>query len=115
MLSLKGFNVALRGIMEAGIIFGLGYWGYQTGQDLEAKLLLSTAAPLLLFGFWGFYDFHKAGRNAELWRLLQELLISGMAAVALYMAGQHVFCWVLAGISIMHHALVYLLGGSLLK
>jgi len=33
-------------------------------------------------GFWGAVDFHQAGRLAEPLRLVQELAISGLAAVA---------------------------------
>jgi len=43
------------------------------------------------------------------------LVISGLAAVALYPAGQPALGWALAIISIVYHALVYLLGGTLLK
>jgi hypothetical protein len=39
-------------------------------------------APLVGFGFWGAVDFHQAGRFAEPLRLIQELAISALAAVA---------------------------------
>jgi len=61
---LKWFNIGLRGLMEAGIIIALGYWGYQTGQGKLMKILLAVGAPLLGFGFWGAVDFHRAGRMA---------------------------------------------------
>lgn len=41
-------------------------------------------------------DFHRAGRLAEPLRLLQELAVSGLAAVALYAVGQHLLGWALA-------------------
>jgi hypothetical protein len=114
-VALKWFNVALRGLMELGIVAALGYWGYQTGKGTFAKVLLSTSVPLLTFGFWGLIDFRKAGPMSELLRLLQELVISGLAAVAVYTAGQHALGWALGLISIVHHILVYLLGETLLK
>ncbi|HLF73866.1 MAG TPA: YrdB family protein [Anaerolineales bacterium] len=112
---LKWFNIGLRGLMEAGIIIALGYWGYQTGQGKLMKILLAVGAPLLGFGFWGAVDFHRAGRMAELLRLFQELAISGLAALAWYAAGQQALGWALGLLSVVHHALVYLLGGTLLK
>ena len=115
MFALKWLNVALRGLMEAGIIGALSYWGYQTGRSMAARILLSTGVPFVVFGFWSFIDFHKAGRMSEPLRLFQELIISGLAAIALYGAGEHVLGWTLGLISIVHHSLVYLLGGSLLK
>lgn len=116
MLStLKWLNVALRALMELGIIVALGYWGYKTGNSLAMRLLLGIGAPLTGFGFWGLVDFRQAGSLAEPLRLIQELLISGLAVLAWYIAGAHVWSWTLALISIVHHILVYTLGGTLLK
>jgi hypothetical protein len=75
----------------------------------------AVGAPALGFGFWGAVDFHQAGRLGEPLRLLQELAISGLAAVALYAAGQHLLGWALGLLSVIYHALVYAQGGRLLK
>ena len=115
MSFMKWVNLALRSIMELGIVIGLGYWGYQTGESDISRILLCTGAPLIGFGFWGAVDFHQLGRVAEPLRLIQELVISGLAALALYTAGAHVPGWMLALISVIHHLLVYLLGDRLLK
>ena len=116
MLSkLESSNIALRALMELGIVVGLGYWGYQTGRSMSAKILLSIGVPLLGFGFWGAVDFRWAGRLSEPLRLFQELIISGLAAVAWYAAGQPILGWILGLVSIVYHTLVYLLGGTLLK
>ena len=101
--------------MEAGIIAAFGYWGYHTGTSTVGKVLLAVGAPVLGFGFWGAVDFHQAGRLSEALRLIQELVISGLAAVALYAAGQHVLGWALASVSVVYHVLVYAHGGRLLK
>jgi hypothetical protein len=79
------------------------------------KILLAVGAPALGFGFWGAVDFRQAGRLAEPLRLLQELAISALAAAALYTAGQHLLGWALGLVSVVYHALVYLLGGRLLQ
>ena len=114
-VSLSRCNLALRGVMEFGIVAGLAYWGYHVGKGTLAGVSLGIAAPLMLFGFWGLVDFHEAGSMAEPLRLAQELIISGAAAVSLYTVGQHVLGWTLGLISLIHHILVYLLGGTLLK
>ena len=101
--------------MEAGIIAAFAYWGYHTGTSTVGKVLLAVGAPVLGFGFWGAVDFHQAGRLSEALRLIQELAISGLAAVALYAAGQHVLGWALALVSVVYHVLVYAHGGRLLK
>lgn len=101
--------------MELGIIAAMAYWGYRFGESTGTRLLWGIGAPLLAFGFWGLVDFRSAGPRAEPLRLIQELVISGAAAVALYASGQHALGWALGGLSIVHHALVYLLGDTLLE
>ena len=108
-------NVALRGIMEAGIVVALGIWGYHIGSSQLTKILFAVLAPAIGFGFWGAVDFHQFRKRSEAFRLIQELVISGLAAVALYLTGAHLWAWLLAMLSVIHHALVYLLGERLLK
>ncbi len=101
--------------MELGIILALGDWGVRTGTSAGMKVLLGAGAPALGFGFWGLVDFHQAGAMGEPLRLAQELVISGLAALAWYVAGQHALGWALGIDSLIHHALVYLSGDRLLK
>ena len=108
-------TLVLRVLVEAGIVAGFAWWGYRVGPGTGMKILLAVGAPALGFGFWGAVDFGQAGRLAELLRLLQELAISGLAAVAVYAAGQHLLGWGLGLLSAAYHALVYLQGGRLLK
>jgi hypothetical protein len=115
VIALRRVNLALRGLMEMGIVAALGYWGWQIGESTIVKIFLSVGTPVLIFGFWGVIDFHNAGRFAESLRLLQELVITGLAAFALYAVGLHALGWAFALTSIVYHALVYLLGGTLLK
>lgn len=113
--TLIGSNVFLRGLMEFGIIVAFGYWGYHAGSTTGSKLLLAVGAPLLGFGFWGLVDFRQAGTISEPLRLTQELVISGLAAVGLYAAGQPGLGLALIAISLLHHGLVYALGERLIK
>jgi Protein of unknown function (DUF2568) len=113
--ALQWLNVGLRVLMECGIVAAMGCWGYGGGHGPVLKILLGLGAPLLVFGFWGAVDFRGMGRAAEPMRLFQELALSGLAALAWYAAGWHSLGWTLALVSLVHHALVYLLGGTLLK
>lgn len=116
MLSmLKTFNLGLRALMELGIIVALGYWGYQTGSNISMKVMFGIGAPLLGFGFWSLIDFHQIKQFSEPFRLFQELIISGLAAFAWYVAGQQTLAWSLGFISIFHHIIVYLVGETLLN
>ncbi len=107
--------ITMRAVLEAGIVAGLANWGVSAGNGLAAELALGIAAPLVGFGFWGMIDFHQAGRYAEPLRLVQELVISAVAATAWYGAGQHVLGWSLAALSTGYHGLVYLTNRRLLK
>lgn len=107
--------LGLRAIMETGIVLGLAYWGYQAGSGALARIGLAIGAPLVGFGFWGLVDFHQLGRAAEPLRLVQELAVSGLVAVALWSAGQPILGLLMGLLSILYHALVYAGGGRLLK
>jgi len=114
-VAFNRFNLALRGLMEFGVVVGMGYWGFHAGHNTTTKVLLGIGAPIIGFGFWGAVDFRNAGTIAEPLRLVQELAISGLAALALYSTGAHLWGVMLAFVSILHHGLVYILGDRLLK
>lgn len=108
-------SLGLRAVMETGVVVGLAYWGYETGANTIAKIGLALGVPLLGIGFWGAVDFHQAGRAAEALRLVQELVVTGLVALALGSAGQPLLGLMLALLSVVYHALVYVSGGRLLK
>ena len=101
--------------METGIVLGIGIFGYYFGKTIVLKIVFMICLPLLLFGFWGAVDFRKSGKNAEIFRLIQELFICFLASAAFYFSGHPVLCWILLLISVLHHILVYALGDTLLK
>lgn len=115
LTTLQRLNLGLRALMETGIVLGLAYWGYHWGGSRSMKFFWCIVTPLAGFGFWGAVDFRGMGRVSELLRLIQELLVSGLASLALYMAGAYVLAIALASISIIHHVFVYSLGERLLK
>jgi hypothetical protein len=112
---LLQLNLTLRALMESGIVLGLGFWGFQTAATVLGKALLGIGLPICVFAFWGLVDFRRAGPIGEVLRLLQELLISGIAAAAVYIAGLPILGWTLALLSVVHHLMVYALGDKLLK
>ena len=107
-------TLVLRVTMEIGIVAGLCLWGAHTGDTTGASIALGIAAPLVGFGLWGAVDFHQAGRLAEPLRLLEELVISLVAAVALTAAGAPTAGVALAALSITYHVVVYATGQTLL-
>ncbi len=114
MTSMQRLNLTLRVLMEIGVIVALANWGIHTGNGAAAKIFLGVGAPVVGFGLWGAVDFHRSGLGEPL-RLVQELVISGVAAAAWYTAGQHVAGIALFVLSIVYHSLVYASGERLLK
>lgn len=112
---LKTINLTLRAIMEAAIVLAFGYWGYHLANRESIKILLAIIIPLFVFGFWGLIDFHQFGNIAEPLRLIQELVVTGAAALVLYLSGLPVLCWIMAFLTIVHHVLVYASGSRLIK
>lgn len=105
----------LRVSMETAVVAALAYWGVHTGGSTPTKIALGIAAPTVGFGVWGAVDFHQAGRLAEPLRLTEELVISLLAALALYATSKHALGIALGGLSIAYHTLVYASGERLLK
>jgi uncharacterized protein DUF2568 len=114
MSAMQKVNLTLRVLLELGVVAALAYWGVHAGQSGFAKVLLGIGAPLVGFGLWGAVDFHRSG-HGEILRLVQELLISGLAAAAWYAAGPHGLAIALATLSIVYHTFVFASGERLLK
>jgi hypothetical protein len=114
-MKLRPLNLALRVVMEVGIVVALAQWGFRAGRTTGMKFFLGVGAPVLGFGFWGLVDFRQAGRMSEPLRLMQELVVSGVAAVAWYVAGQHTLGIALGLLSLVYHGMVYVSGDTLLK
>ncbi len=115
MTAAQRVNLTLRVLVEVGVVAGLASWGVRTGDGTTMKALLGVGAPALGFGCWGAVDFHQLGGLAEPARLVEELLLSGLAALAWYAAGSHGFGIALGALSGVYHGLVYLTGERLLK
>ena len=114
MAPLERLQLSLRVLTEVGVVGGLGWWGVHAGDAVGTKILLGVGAPVVGLGLWGAVDFRQTGRFAEALRLAEELFISGLAAVALCIAGQPVAGIALAALSILYHAIVYASGARLL-
>lgn len=108
-------NLALRAILEISIVLAFAYWGYTTGNNAASRIIFLVLFPLVGFGVWGAIDFHQVKKNAEYFRLIQELVISFIAAYGLYVSGQTTLSLCMVALTIFYHILVYLSGERLLK
>jgi hypothetical protein len=92
---LRGVTLTVRFLCELAMLAALAYWGFSVGDGVAAWLL-GIGAPLLAAGIWGALVAPKARWPLPLpLRVLVELLLFGVAAGALAVAGQPVLAVVL--------------------
>ncbi|NGQ96263.1 YrdB family protein [Brevibacillus sp. SYP-B805] len=86
---IKSANLALRFFLELCGLAALGYWGFHTGKEPVTKSALGIGTPLLIAIVWAMLG--SPGAPVKLsfpLRLLLELVVFGMPAIALYAAGK---------------------------
>ncbi|WP_435318994.1 YrdB family protein [Haloarchaeobius sp. TZWSO28] len=100
--------LGVRFLLELAGLLALGYWGFRTGGSTLASLALGLGAPLLAAIVWGTFVSPKARvpLRGEA-RLAVEVLVFGVAAVALYAAGQPLLAVVFAAVAVVDRAAVW--------
>lgn len=89
MAIAKTANLALSFLLELAMLAAFGYWGFTTGDGLPAQILLGIGAPLLAAIVWGIFMAPRASRRLRgPYHLVLEMIIFGLAFIALYLAGQ---------------------------
>lgn len=85
----KNANLALSFILELCLLAAFAVWGFTTGIGLPMQLLLGIGTPVLAAVVWGIFMAPKAVRPIHPpLHQIAELVIFGLAFVALYLAGQ---------------------------
>ncbi len=87
---IKPINLLVRFLLELCLLAALGYWGFQTGQEMVGKVGLGIGLPLVAAVTWGIFLAPASDRRLpEPWLLLLELFLFGAALAALYNTQQH--------------------------
>ncbi len=82
-------NLALRFMLELCVLIAMGQWGLRTASNPAAKIALGLGAPLIAAVVWGIFIAPRARwRARDPLRLILELVIFGLAAVALLAVGR---------------------------
>jgi hypothetical protein len=107
MNMVKTLNIGLRFLLELCLLVIFGYWGFNVGHNLLAKLLLGLGAPILVGIIWGMFLAPKSSMRLDMpWSLLVELLIWGLALVALFGVGKENLALVLGLVYILNKVLM---------
>jgi hypothetical protein len=108
---IKYANIGLRFVLELCVLCSLGYWGFQTGRGIVVKIGLGIGAPLLAALVWGMFG--APGSRIQVsgaLHLLLELVIFGVAVVALKAAGHLTLAWAFGLVVVVNRVLMYVWG-----
>lgn len=101
---MKEANLALRFLLELGLLAALAAWGFGHGGVLG--VVAGIALPVAAAAVWGLLIAPRApNRLADPWRLLVEVVLFGLAVVALAAAGYVNLAAVLAVAVVLSEAL----------
>jgi hypothetical protein len=100
MTILKAANLALAFFLELCMLAAFGYWGFTIVEPTLLKFLLGLGVPALAIVVWGWLLAPKSERRLhQPWLLITKIIIFGLAAAALYFAGQVIWAVVLGGLA----------------
>jgi hypothetical protein len=108
---LRAASAGLRFLLELAGLAAVAYWGVAVGDGLLQQVALAVGAVVLLAGVWGLFVAPKAVRRLDdPMRLAVELVVFGVAAVALVSIGQVLVGVVFALLVVVSEVAVWLLG-----
>ncbi len=108
MDTLKALNLALRFLLELGVLGALGYWGYRTGNGMVWKIILGIGAPIAAAAIW--ITLGAPGAALQLndpLHLILEIIFFGGASIALFMAARRWLALGFAALFVFNRALMY--------
>jgi hypothetical protein len=104
-------NLTLRFVLELCMLAAFGYWGFNAGSDALSSALLGIGAPLVAATVWGLLLSPRAPISLPLLaHLALQVVIFGLAALALAASGQPTLAIVFAAVVAGHLVLKYGLG-----
>ncbi|MEX0763362.1 MAG: YrdB family protein [Dehalococcoidia bacterium] len=109
-MAVKSANLALRFLLELGALAALAYWGFTALDEIASSIVLGLGAPISAALIWGTFASPAAPKRlAGPMRLLLELAIFGLAALALAAAGQPAVAIIFGLIAAFNSLFLYLL------
>lgn len=106
---LQTANLLLRFILELCALTALGYWGFQSSGTLLKKVTLGIGAPLLIAVIWGMLGSPGASVKLSTYvHLLLEIIVFGLPALALYVAGKQSLALIYGLLVVMNRFLMFI-------
>lgn len=109
MTLFKNLNKGLSFLLELVMLAALAYWGFTIGSSTLVKVLLGVGAPLVAIIIWGIYNAPRSARRLPTGpRILLELLMFTVTALALVHAGQPTSAGIFFVVVVVNLVLAYL-------
>ena len=85
---IKSVNQLIAFLLELGLFFIVGFWGFQQGQTTITQYAFAVVLPLIAIVLWGIFAAPKSSnRLAFPVRLIFEMGLFTLASVLLYTTG----------------------------
>ena len=105
---MKSINLGVRFLLELCMLAALAYWGFTLSAGWPVRILAGLGAPLAMIAVWGSLVAPKARRRLpDPWRVLVEVLVFGLAVLALAAAGQGALAVAFALVVAVNSALLF--------
>lgn len=89
MAIFKGINLALAFLLELVMLVAFGYWGFHTGSSTVVQWILGLGVPAIAIVIWSIFNAPQSKRRLPRTpRTILEVVMFGLAALALVAAGQ---------------------------
>jgi uncharacterized protein DUF2568 len=107
MSLLKSANLALAFLLEIAMLAAFALWGFQASTQTVVRFILGICTPLLAVVVWGIFLAPRSTRRLTGIALhLAELVIFGLAALALAAAGHRDLAILFAVVAVVNQALL---------
>lgn len=87
---VKTLNLGVRFLLEILALVIFSFWGLHVTNQVVMKIVLGMGIPILVAAIWGIFGSPKAPYALSGFsRVLLEVVILGLAALALFYTGKH--------------------------
>lgn len=99
---MKNINLLVIFVLELGVLYSVGYWGFHLLAPLPVRILAMIAAPLAMAALWWFFGAPNAAFGFHGWgRVAFEAGWFGLGAVALAAVGRISWAVVVAVVTVI--------------
>lgn len=109
MAALKNLNLALSFLLELAMLVAFGYWGFNTGESTVVHWILGLGVPVIAIVIWSIFNAPLSKRRlARTPRIILEVVMFSLGALALAVAGQTTWAAIFVVFIVINQILIYI-------